>query len=289
MKKNILLFFFATLMVSAFAQTTQRLSPDFTARTIDHDSVTLSDILINQQKYVALEFFFNENIQCMETSPLVTEAYQNLGSNQTDVIFISINVGNDSIECRNYMDSLSLQTPVIVGTNGGDEIAAAYDIQSYPTLILISPSIPDTLIALDSILTDTVINEIDTTLVDYYYYEYNIVENDIWPITSANDIISVLTSYSGITKIIDPFEKREYTFNLYPNPSNGIINIEASKISGLLDFQIINIAGQTIYSDKIYIPEQQNTELNLSWLKKGIYFLKIQNEENNSVKKLIIQ
>ncbi len=165
MKKNILLFFFATLLATSFSQTTERLSPDFTAITLDNDTMILSDILLNQQKYVALEFFFNENIQCMETSPFVTEAYQNLGSNQTDVIFISINVGNDSIQCRNYQDSLSLQVPIVAGTRGGDEIADAYDIQSYPTFILISPSIPDTLIAQDSILTDTTINDIDTTLV----------------------------------------------------------------------------------------------------------------------------
>ena len=188
MIKNIPFIFFTSLMMVSLAQTTQRLSPDFTAVTIDEDTMTLSDILLNQQKYVALEFFFNESELCGQTSQIVTEAYQNLGMNQTDVIFISVNVGSDSSACRSYMDSLLLLTPIVAGTDGGDEISEAYDIQAFPTLILISPSLPDTLIAIDSIPRDTTIGGVDTTVIDVVPYKYNIVENDIWPINNVNDI-----------------------------------------------------------------------------------------------------
>ena len=288
MKKNILSALFIALMAFSYAQTTQRLSPDFEAVTLDGDTMTLSDILLNQQKYVALEFFFNESIQCMETSPLVTEAYENLGRNQTDVIFISINVNNDSVQCRNYMDSLGIQTPIIAGTKGGNEIADAYDIQSFPSLILISPSIPDTLIAQDSILTDTIINEIDSTLVEYYNYQYNIVESDIWPINTADDIISVLTSYHGITGIEDIYEKNEFSFTIYPNPSKGLVYIQSGLISGPINYQVLDLSGKTIYYHDDYLPKHQSISLNLSWLQKGIYFIRIQNENIELINKLII-
>ena len=288
MIKNLLSILFATIVAFSFAQTTQRLSPDFTAISIDNDTMVLSDILLNQQKYVAMEFFFNESFVCQETSPIVTEAYLNLGLNQTDVIFISVNVGNDSANCRHYMDSLSLQTPIIAGTNGGNEIAEAYDIQSFPTLILISP-LPDTLMAIDSIPRDTTIGGVDTTVIDLVPYHYNIVENDIWPITDVDDILSVLTSYNGITGITNPTERTFNSFVLFPNPSHGIINLSSDVMGGDFEYQIIDISGKIVYSNQLTLLKNQTITLDVSFLKEGIYFVKLQKEGHQFVEKMMIQ
>ena len=289
MIKNILFIFFTSLMMVSLAQTTQRLSPDFTAVTIDEDTMTLSDILLNQQKYVALEFFFNESELCGQTSQIVTEAYQNLGMNQTDVIFISVNVGSDSSACRSYMDSLLLLTPIVAGTDGGDEISEAYDIQAFPTLILISPSLPDTLIAIDSIPRDTTIGGVDTTVIDVVPYKYNIVENDIWPINNVNDILSVLTSYNGITGISNPTKETFNSFEVFPNPSSGIFYLTSDVITGNFDYQIIDISGKVVYSSELVLFKNQRVSLDVSFLNKGIYFLKLQKEGSQFVEKLIIQ
>ena len=289
MIKNILSILFVIIVTFSFAQTTQRLSPDFTAISINNDTMVLSDILLEQQKYVAIEFFFNESFVCQETSPIVTEAYLNLGLNQTDVIFISVNAGNDSTACRAYMDSLSLQTPIIAGTNGGNDIAEAYDIQSFPSLILISPSLPDTLMAIDSIPRDTTIGGVDTTVIDLVPYQYNIVENDIWPITDVDDILSVLTSYNGITGITNPTEKTFNSFKVFPNPSHGIINLSSDVMGGDFDYQIIDISGKTVYSSQLSLSKNQTLTLDVSFLKKGIYFVKLQKEGEPFVEKLIIQ
>jgi len=289
MIKNILLFLFTSLIAGSFAQTTQRLSPDFTAITIDEDTMTLSDILLNQQKYVAMEFFFNESELCGQTSQIVTEAYQNLGMNQTDVIFISVNVGSDSSACRSYADSLSLETPIVAGTHGGDAISEAYDIQSFPTLILISPSLPDTLMAVDSIPRDTTIGGVDTTVIDVVPYQYNIVENDIWPIANVDDILSVLTSYNGISGISDPTEETFNSFEVFPNPGRGLLNISSDVIAGDFDYQIIDISGKIVYAGKLMLFRNQTASLDVSFLNKGIYFLALQKEEAQFVEKLIIQ
>jgi len=289
MIKNILLLLFTSLIAGSFAQTTQRLSPDFTAITIDEDTMTLSDILLNQQKYVAMEFFFNESELCGQTSQIVTEAYQNLGMNQTDVVFISVNVGSDSSACRSYADSLSLETPIVAGTQGGDAISETYDIQSFPTLILISPSLPDTLMAVDSIPRDTTIGGVDTTVIDVVPYQYNIVENDIWPIANVDDILSVLTSYNGISGISDPTEETFNSFVVFPNPGRGLLNISLDVIAGDFDYQIIDISGKIVYAGKLMLFRNQTASLDVSFLNKGIYFLALQKEEAQFVEKLIIQ
>jgi len=289
MIKNLLTILLVTIVTFSFAQTTQRLSPDFTAISIENDTMTLSDILLEQQKYVAIEFFFNESFLCQETSPIVTEAYLNLGLNQTDVVFISVNVGNDSTQCKHYMDSLSLQTPIIAGANGGSDIAEAYDVQSFPTLILISPSLPDTLMAIDSIPRDTTIGGVDTTVIDLVPYQYNIVENDIWPITTVDDILSVLTSYNGITGITNPTEKTFNSFVVFPNPSHGEINLSSDVLSGNFDYQIIDLSGKIVYSQALSLTKNQTKTLNVSFLKKGIYFVKLQKDTYQFVEKLVIQ
>jgi hypothetical protein len=66
-------------------------------------------------------------------------------------------------------------------------------------------------------------------------------------------------------------------FLLYPNPGNGIINIEFSRITeSPTKLKLLNMQGLIVYKDII----QENTlyhELNVSNLQSGIYILQIGN------------
>jgi len=299
MKKTILSIFFAMIMAFSFAQTEKHIAPDFTAITLDQDTIVLSELLaIN--KFVLLEFFFAENQFCQEISPIINESYMAMGENQEDVVFLSINVGNDSLECRNYMDTLGLENPIVAGIGGnGNYIDSVFDIQSYPTIILIGyeTKVHDSTQVIDTIIDDEIIYAYDTIIGndtnwvyndDFYYY--NIYENDIWPVYNSDSLVAVINKNLAEvgTGILDPFEKTEYVFNLYPNPSHGLINVQSPSISGLFDYQLIDISGKIIVQDKVNIPIQQSVELNFSWLNKGIYFLRLNNGQTELTKKLII-
>ena len=299
MKKTILSILFAMIMSFSFAQTEKHIAPDFTAITLDQDTIVLSELLaIN--KFVLLEFFFAENQFCQEISPIINESYMAMGENQEDVVFLSINVGNDSLECRNYMDTLGLENPIVAGIGGnGNYIDSVFDIQSYPTIILIGyeTKVHDSTQVIDTIIDDEIIYAYDTIIGndtnwvyndDFYYY--NIYENDIWPVYNSDSLVAVINKNLAEvgTGILDPFEKTEYVFNLYPNPSHGLINVQSPSISGLFDYQLIDISGKIIVQDKVNIPIQQSVELNFSWLNKGIYFLRLNNGQTELTKKLII-
>lgn len=287
------------IMAFSFAQTEKHIAPDFTAITLDQDTIVLSELLaIN--KFVLLEFFFAENQFCQEISPIINESYMAMGENQEDVVFLSINVGNDSLECRNYMDTLGLENPIVAGIGGnGNYIDSVFDIQSYPTIILIGyeTKVHDSTQVIDTIIDDEIIYAYDTIIGndtnwvyndDFYYY--NIYENDIWPVYNSDSLVAVINKNLAEvgTGILDPFEKTEYVFNLYPNPSHGLINVQSPSISGLFDYQLIDISGKIIVQDKVNIPIQQSVELNFSWLNKGIYFLRLNNGQTELTKKLII-
>ena len=79
-------------------------------------------------------------------------------------------------------------------------------------------------------------------------------------------------------------EEKTSTFNVYPNPSNGILNIEINE-TGTYSVQINDIVGKLISNENI----NENTTLNLKHLNKGIYFVNVSNNETTHVTKVIIE
>ena len=79
--------------------------------------------------------------------------------------------------------------------------------------------------------------------------------------------------------------------NIYPNPSKNIFNFSFTSMSAQdLKIEILDFVGKVIYIDvkKDFIGDYTN-KLNFSKNDKGIYFLKIQNNEGFIKKKLILQ
>lgn len=74
-------------------------------------------------------------------------------------------------------------------------------------------------------------------------------------------------------------------FNIYPNPTKGIINIDLGK--NILDhatIKIIDLVGKTIYSQKI---SSKKVKLNLNSYARGIYLIKFSNNLGSKVYKII--
>jgi len=76
------------------------------------------------------------------------------------------------------------------------------------------------------------------------------------------------------------------TFAIYPNPTeNGMVNIKTTTGNQL---KIYNVVGHEVFSTKINSSNDVQS-LNLSGLRPGLYFVRISDNEYNSVKKLIIK
>jgi len=61
---------------------------------------------------------------------------------------------------------------------------------------------------------------------------------------------------------------------LYPNPSTGIVNIKKSMVHGGDKIEVLNITGQLVYQRTLSAGESR---IDLSQLKKGVYFIKLGN------------
>jgi hypothetical protein len=75
--------------------------------------------------------------------------------------------------------------------------------------------------------------------------------------------------------------KNALNFYIYPNPANDILTINfESDINSKVEIEFFDITGCIIYREQRYINRQAScVEKNISGLKPGIYFVKINNKE----------
>ena len=79
----------------------------------------------------------------------------------------------------------------------------------------------------------------------------------------------------------------EEDVKVFPNPGNGLFHVETGVSFGEYNVSIYNLIGMKVLEAKRY--NENNTTIDLSDQKKGIYLLKVSNLEKTFIKKLIIQ
>ena len=73
-------------------------------------------------------------------------------------------------------------------------------------------------------------------------------------------------------------------FKIYPNPANDVLNIESKKTIEVTSINIYNTLGQIV----LVIPNAQQTKLvDVSSLKSGNYFVKINSDKGSSSVKFV--
>ena len=88
-------------------------------------------------------------------------------------------------------------------------------------------------------------------------------------------------SNSTVTNVKKESENKQ--FNIYPNPTSGLLNIDSSA-SCIHKITISNITGRTLFEKT---GKHQHETLNLSNLKKGVYIIKITTDDKRYVNKII--
>lgn len=166
MKKILTLVFALLLSIGVSAQTQLTEAVNFEATAHNGEKIELFDILDGDQ--YALIYFYYSTGPAQVKAPITSlvDAYYSLGCNSEDIYFMEVSDKDHNQSTDEWISTYKVPFPTIhTETKGdtGDSITAKYQVTQWPTVILIAP-------------------------------DRKIVLQDIYPITSAEDLVKQLTT-----------------------------------------------------------------------------------------------
>ena len=138
--KKIILILLVLLGLQTQAQTNLTTAVDFTVTDVHGETYNLFSIL-DSNKHVIIDFFFTTCPPCVESVPILNQAYTDYGCNMGEIIFLSIDAGDTDAQVLQYENDYGGLLPSISGINGGgNSVNSIYGISTYPTIVLVAPN-----------------------------------------------------------------------------------------------------------------------------------------------------
>ncbi len=114
-------------------------APDIQATLMSGESFNLSD---HTGKVVVLDFWSTTCGPCRKSLPALQTVYENVkGQGDVEILSVSLDKGNPRMHpeavVRRYMEKNRLNFPVILDLQ--NTLAAAYKVESIPTMVIIDP------------------------------------------------------------------------------------------------------------------------------------------------------
>jgi Leucine-rich repeat (LRR) protein len=89
---------------------------------------------------------------------------------------------------------------------------------------------------------------------------------------------------NGVCQNTEIEEYKKEVLSIFPNPSDDIINIDIENIHGAT-IEIYNVSGRLIFSKAL---NSKFEKIDISGLSEGMYFIKVRQEQNVRIEKLIV-
>ena len=93
---------------------------------------------------------------------------------------------------------------------------------------------------------------------------------------------------SVLTVGINPIKENPAQINIYPNPTNNLVNIEFSGITAKSTINVYNLVGENIISKEIDPSFTNLLQIDLSSYKSGIYFVTVDTGKNIITKRVML-
>jgi len=250
------LYFTIVLMFSVYllnAQTLLDTAENFVGKDTYGNVYELFDYL-DEDKHVIIDFFTVACSYCQLYAPHVQRVYEDFGCNEGDVMVFGVNYGSDNDAVNEFDEVYGLNFPTISGTEGGgNKIASLYQIQSYPSVILIAP-------------------------------DRSIISQGIWPPADSNISEALIKAgctpqpcYTGMPETLVPLNN----YQIYPSPAKNEVFVEAVEINP--DDITVSIFGPDakLYFESVLSVSEKNNGIDIRSLPPGINVLQITDAKGN--------
>lgn len=131
------------------------------------------------------------------------------------------------------------------------------------------------------------LNKWEDAWKDFYTYNTNATPKQIlnmeWSSTGNNWVNQSRMTYSYGATIIEPNLTAETPLQVFPNPFSDVISIKYISLEGAA-IRLFNINGQLV---RTFENGEPLSDINLSGLRNGIYFLQVNSAESRQVLKLV--
>ncbi|MBE9466689.1 MAG: T9SS type A sorting domain-containing protein [Bacteroidetes bacterium] len=105
---------------------------------------------------------------------------------------------------------------------------------------------------------------------------------------TAEDGVTEMVYTINFTVATGIFNISQKDINIYPNPSNGIFNVELEGTSSdNVNIEILSLDGKVLYN-KVFI-NSDNIDIDVSTIQKGLYFIKLTVNEEIIIQRIIIE
>ena len=171
------------------------------------------------------------------------------------------------------MDLAIIPDHVIETINGDTEV----DVRLTPTSVYSTAPSGGTFWSLNPEEAGTVVVEEGIATITWSETFKGDVILHVWALGYCGEDESSMTINVKNSTDID---ENNFEAKVYPNPTNGIVNIEAQ---GLQHLTVTNVLGQTLYNRKV---ESDKAEIEMAQFGVGTYLIRIQTESGTTVKRV---
>lgn len=206
MKKIFTIILIAILSFNIKAQTSLTEAVDFTGTDCYGEEVINLFEILDRGQHVLIDFYYYQCTPCQRVVPYVAEAYEAFGCNKHDVFFMEVTHYDSDEICQWWAEKYGVKYPTISRDGGGVEIRDAYNIPSFPSLVLIAP---DRKILLQDISYDS-IKARETQYIIEQLEQFGIAQHNCDDPVVSDPVVDVTideTTYTTITATFTPSEE----------------------------------------------------------------------------------
>jgi hypothetical protein len=123
-----------------------------------------------------------------------------------------------------------------------------------------------------------------TGISNWWTYFYSVKFTDASIGYIVGDDGTIIKTINGGGMGLNDYSFSYNRLNIIPNPANNKITISSPILTGITQLSILNVTGEKVLERKL---TENETQIDISTLPRGVYFVRLQNEKMVEVGKMV--